>query len=775
MLRNNLLATSALCCFAGIAQAQTCSAPAIAAAAGYTTQTANGVVLGQSVFPFAYDGVNPAATGVSQNADGSVSIPGGGGDSWNGQLATATPSGQGASFGGGGYYQATITWMGAPSTSGGWPSFWANTNEGGSGTNVELDVFEADTNWAGSSIGSGLHNWNADGSQTGTVGNAPQRLPAGFDPSQPHTYGVLVVPATATSLGSVTYYVDGVAGPNVNTFGLTGPYSDLNTKPLTFLFGTGPNNPMKVLNFQAWQNPTTAKDTGVSVGSAAAGCATTSPTLSGATVAAPVVSAPVMAVAAPVAADASGNTWTVNSAGCIQENGRDVPGGCQSKDVKVVDGVVWGLDNGSGPVCPGCWFQLSGAGGWTPEPGQSPSVGAAVAAAPVIAVPQCTSTTEGDGRFHVQGGQIIGPDGKVWLARGINVYDNEAAGAASAMTQVFTGLNFVRVGIHSYQDPSAYQGFVSDMTGTGRVVEFENHPDGGGGQDSGPPGGIAAESAWYASMAKAYAGNPYVWFGTFNEPMATSQLSSWQKATYDAIRGTGNNNPILLEISGYPGNWTNSLNPSTYATMTNVIWDPHFYGWIPRYSADQGTVDQALTDEIAGIQQIHSADGVVPVLVGEYGDSTDGTHVDANSVQVVSAVVNAGSTGKFGSAAWAWNPGGNADHLLAGGMAPSDPYGQIVQLYINTDVTPLSACQIQAASATAINAATVAVAQVGPATTPEQATATPAATASSAVDQSVADAQTAAAQDAAQKAADAAAVDAPIQQAIAAAKARSGQ
>src|SRR4051812_24706441 len=79
---------------------------------------------------------------------------------------------------------------------------------------------------------------------------------------------------------------------------------------------------------------------------------------------------------------------------------------------------------------------------------------------------------------------------------------------------------------------------------------------------------------------------------------AETPLSQWQSTTYDAIRGAGNNNPILLEISGYPGNWTNALDPSVYASMTNTIWDPHFYGWVPRYSTDQATVDQALADQI---------------------------------------------------------------------------------------------------------------------------------------------------------------------------------
>ncbi len=57
---------------------------------------------------------------------------------------------------------------------------------------------------------------------------------------------------------------------------------------------------------------------------------------------------------------------------------------------------------------------------------------------------------------------------------------------------------------------------------------------------------LAAESNWYAGMAAAFIGNPYVWFGTINEP--GNGDSDQELATYNAIRGTGNNNPIMLEV-----------------------------------------------------------------------------------------------------------------------------------------------------------------------------------------------------------------------------------
>ena len=69
-----------------------------------------------------------------------------------------------------------------------------------------------------------------------------------------------------------------------------------------------------------------------------------------------------------------------------------------------------------------------------------------------------------------------------------------------------------------------------------------------------------------------------VWFGTYNEPPTKGgSLSAWQRATYDAVRGTGNNNPVMLEVQAADLELQKAMEPSYYATMTNVIWDVHVY------------------------------------------------------------------------------------------------------------------------------------------------------------------------------------------------------
>ena len=197
------------------------------------------------------------------------------------------------------------------------------------------------------------------------------------------------------------------------------------------------------------------------------------------------------------------------------------------------------------------------------------------------------------------------------------------------------------------------------------VVEIENHPWPSPGTYTGAK--LERESKWYASLAEAFKDNPYVWFGTMNEPSvphygpAEAAITTQQVATYEAIRGTGNQTIIMMELygGGNPGTVGAGfgMTEAAYAKMTNIVWDLHFYGWGAKYSTDQATVTASLMGSkkggygIAAAQSIKGPGGaLIPVIIGEFGDSTDGTKVDANGEQVISAVLDSG----YGFAAWAW-------------------------------------------------------------------------------------------------------------------------
>jgi hypothetical protein len=449
--------------------------------------------------------------------------------------------------------------------------------------------------------------------------------------------------------------------------------------------------------------------------------------------------------------DCSGNVWTINGNNKILENGVAVVGGGDTSQLTMQGCTVMGLSNGQNGSSTN-WFTMNSTSptttnGWTVSAAPTgatsttstaaPSTQAATttpatatpatpAATTAIAAPTVCGSGVASGAFHVANGQIIGPNGQPFIARGINMADSDM-GDASAAIALFPGLNFVRLAVYTYQDPSAYSQFISTMTSQGTVVEIEHHVETNGATGGGGQGGIASgswlasENAFYASMAHAYASNAYVWFGTTNEPPTAPGLSEWQQATYNAIRGAGNNSIILLEIAGWPGGWQTDMDAGVYASMTNVVWDTHYYGWISNYSTDQGTVNQALASEISGAQTITSADGTVPALIGEYGPSTTGESMDPNSTQVVQAVVNDGGSGTVGSGAWHWGMQDCCNNLNSGSTL-TNPYGQTVALYINTSVMPCTTAEATANANATLASVTTQVAAAAqtpaPATTP---------------------------------------------------------
>lgn len=293
--------------------------------------------------------------------------------------------------------------------------------------------------------------------------------------------------------------------------------------------------------------------------------------------------------------------------------------------------------------------------------------------------------------FTTAGGEIIGPNGQPFTARGVDVLEGNQPSAATLEAD-FPGINYVRLAIYDYASPASLAPYINDLTSHGIVVELEDHTNSsgqnaGGGNQGGSTiftgAELANENAWYSSIASAFANNPYVWFGTDNEPAtmnaATGQndpaaLSAWQLSNYNAVRSTGNTSPILLEDAG-----ASMMVPSYYAGMTNTVIDDHFYGWEDNYNADPGTVAATLNSSVDQIQQaIPGKNGTMPVIIGEYGNSTDGNTIDANGNQVIQAVQQSG----YGAVAWMYADG-NADALLDGNGGLS-AFGQSVAAFTSS-------------------------------------------------------------------------------------------
>ena len=265
------------------------------------------------------------------------------------------------------------------------------------------------------------------------------------------------------------------------------------------------------------------------------------------------------------------------------------------------------------------------------------------------------------GHFSVSRGRIIDPSGRVYIARGINTSD---VSHAAAILALFPGINFIRYASPGMPAPATFRRFIATMTAHRVVVEIEHHPWPLVNALAG--GRLAAESHWYARLAAAYRADPYVWFGSMNEPQG-GDVTTQQVATYDAIRGAGSHAIVLLEAgigAGNPGETgPASLRSAAYAGMHDIAFDLHYYGWVTNDSTNQRTVDRQLLGAagtgtgIRAAQQIHSADGRVPVLNAEFGVSTDGQVFDANSSQDIVAVTRWAIAHAYtsGFAGWHWD------------------------------------------------------------------------------------------------------------------------
>lgn len=191
---------------------------------------------------------------------------------------------------------------------------------------------------------------------------------------------------------------------------------------------------------------------------------------------------------------------------------------------------------------------------------------------------------------------------------------------------------------------------------------------------------------WYAALAKAVAGLQVFW-ATENE--VTGDLDAMFAAVYAAIRVAGDTNLILMEVPGGNPGQTGGMTPSTFAAMHTVAWDVHYYPW----AFTSGGSSQAGYDSLALSYAntlstfATSADGVMPVVMGEGGNATDGNGgpiddpVIGGNFATVQATLNTlgKSPGLSGALFWLhdWEGGGgDADTLVVGGALTQ--YGQQV-------------------------------------------------------------------------------------------------
>jgi hypothetical protein len=261
--------------------------------------------------------------------------------------------------------------------------------------------------------------------------------------------------------------------------------------------------------------------------------------------------------------------------------------------------------------------------------------------------------------FTVSGGQILDPSGHVWHGQGVGVLDQQISGLLPPLTSgaalanqirsLMPGINLIRIANYQLGTPASYAPFVAVMTAAKVVCVFENH-DPNNPVYTGVQ--LANESAWYASLASYYLGNPYVWFQTVNEPGSGDYLQ--MTATYNAIRGTGNNTIIFFEAGLGSNADPTTLGSTTFTnSMHNIGWDVHNYGATYGYSTDVPTIIADENSRIAAMQTITSGDGLMPVICLETGTSSTNVTIDVDAVQSIQGTFACPNF--CGVAAWIWD------------------------------------------------------------------------------------------------------------------------
>jgi hypothetical protein len=350
--------------------------------------------------------------------------------------------------------------------------------------------------------------------------------------------------------------------------------------------------------------------------------------------------------------DNFGVVWTITAGGQVAYNGTADSSTAYVVQLAWVSGVLWQCN------AAGNWYSSKGGGlGWSAGTQVNPLTGVAPA-----------------GAFTVRAGKILDPKGKVYVAAGMNNRPSSAS-IGDAILNLFPGLTFIRLAMEGFADPAAWNGFITRMEAAGVVCLKEYHPWPLVNSQSGSA--LTAEANSAGAWASYYRGRPYVWVASMNEPQG-GDITSEHVAVYNAVRAADPQKIVMLSAgvgSGNPGATGGKvLRPAAYANMTNIVWDLHFYGWAAKYATDLATCKATLLGSaaagtgIASVQAITSADGVVPVIVGEFGPATNGTSLDANATQVVQTVLDAttsGATSGFVGWAWAADP---MNALQAGGV-----------------------------------------------------------------------------------------------------------
>lgn len=290
---------------------------------------------------------------------------------------------------------------------------------------------------------------------------------------------------------------------------------------------------------------------------------------------------------------------------------------------------------------------------------------------PLSSLPTGTGTANST-YFQAINGNLYDTTGALFRVAGLNItpYTGYTPSYFPAVKLLYPKINFIRLvtadgWTQGGQDAATVYQFIADATAAKVVCMIDNHKTAQALSGT----ALSNATAWYSALATKYLSNPYVVFNTCNEPYGGSgttddgTIAAEQLAVYNAIRNTGNNTLVFLALKGGAETAWMSGRTATWSGMRNVGRELHIYDNYPATGTTQATVNADLAAKIAAAIAVKSADGTMPILIGQFGPSITGASntLDPNAALVLNAVFSSG----YGYLGWAWNgtsalPGGNA-------------------------------------------------------------------------------------------------------------------
>ncbi|NJL38354.1 MAG: glycoside hydrolase family 5 protein [Leptolyngbyaceae cyanobacterium SM1_4_3] len=303
--------------------------------------------------------------------------------------------------------------------------------------------------------------------------------------------------------------------------------------------------------------------------------------------------------------------------------------------------------------------------------------------APATTTPAARSDSSND--FRVVGTKIYDPNGREFIAKGVNINGPGYGWPGKTPEQVDNikrwGFNSIRLNVRqlgldnkqTYAENGTIDAIVEKFTSQRIVVMIEPHERTGKWFSSDELNKLVN---WHKGLASKYKDNPYVWLNVSNEPGGSDSGSSSAVSKYvqqntsviKAIRSTGFDNPIVVDGWSWgqdTGSWnSNPVSESKSAILSLgqklLAADPNKNTVFSLHTYDQWkTNTQAKMNDF--INRVH-AKGLA-LIVGEYGAENGSSGRFKETVSGVLPVVQKREVGRF---AWAWQ-GGDAFDLTTNG------------------------------------------------------------------------------------------------------------